>query len=50
MFRIRNPKYFFIIIFNFKHRHREFMKGKNKVAQNEKKTTWVFVFQKFGKF
>ena len=28
------------------------VRGKNKVAQNEKekKTTWVFVFQKYGKF
>ena len=26
-----------------------FVRGKNKVAQNEK-TMWVFVFQKYGKF
>ena len=31
---------------------RAFIKEKNKVARNEKikRTTWVFVFQKFGKF
>ena len=28
---------------------RAIIRGKNKVAQNEKKTTWGFVFQKYSK-
>ena len=50
----KNPKFlfpFFAILLFFPMLTRVFMRGKNKVAQNEKrkKQLWVFAYIKYGK-